>query len=145
MDESGTATKCPSCHTPKKDAKIDAAPKSHLPQCKALTEREVERSKVLEATGSLPQTTLMQEATKQAQKLRQEIVILEVMEGGEELMATNKKQLAALEPKLPVADQAVKDHSDVCLALKDLAENGTGPRQTSRKGLDDCWMHRQQR
>ena len=33
-----------------------------------------------------------------------------------------KKELAALSAKLPVPDQALKDHSDVRLAIKDLAE-----------------------
>ena len=124
-DDSGTATKCPSCHTAREDQKVaDVAPKSFLPQCKATTERELERAQVLDATGALPPTTSMQEAIKQAQELESNIAALEGMKGAgpAELVASMKKELAALGPKLPVQDQALKDHSDVRLAIKDLAE-----------------------
>jgi hypothetical protein len=132
-DDSGTATKCPSCHTAKEVTKMDVAPKSHLPQCKAATERELERAQVLDATGNLPPTTTMQEAMKQAQDLESYIERLEGLPGAEDVLATKKKELAALRPKLPVQDQALKDHSDVRLAIKDLAEK----RERGEKDLKD--------
>ena len=124
-DDNGTATKCPSCHTARENPKVEAAPRSLLPQCKATTERDLERAQKLDMSGALPPTPTMQEAIKEAQQLQKDIDKLEDVAGAEEVLATKKKKLETLKPKLPVQDQASKDHAGLRLSMQDVAEKRT--------------------
>jgi len=67
----------------------------------------------------------MQEAIKEAQQLQKDIDKLEGVAGAEEVLATKKKRLETLKPKLPVQDQASKDHAGLRLSMQDVVEKRT--------------------
>ena len=75
---------------------------------------------------ALPQQS--QEIVQKAAKLEEDIKNCEKI-GGPEIMAIAEKkrqELKALQPKLPLITQPLKDHENVVSALRELEEKGNG-------------------
>ncbi len=75
---------------------------------------------------ALPQQS--QEIVGQAAKLEEDITNLEKIGGTDILAIAEKKRLKlkALQPKLPLLTQPLKDHENVVSALRELEEKGNG-------------------
>ena len=81
---------------------------------------------------ALPQQS--QEIVDKAAKLEEDIKSCEKIGGAEILAIAEKKrqELKALQPKLPLLTQPLKDHENVVSALRELEEKETGKSKSSK-------------
>ena len=94
-----------------------AQPRSVLPKMKAASEQTYLRAVETGATMALPQQT--QELVQKAAKLEEDIRNCEQI-GGEDILAIAEKkklEMKALQPKLPLTTQPLKDHENVVSTL----------------------------
>ena len=97
-----------------------------LPKMKAVSEQTYLRAAETGATMALQQQS--QEIVQKAAKLEEDIKNCEKI-GGPEITAIAEKkrqELKALQPKLPLITQPLKDHRNVVSALRELEEKGNG-------------------
>ena len=98
--------------------------KSVLPKMKAVSEATFQRAAEEGGSLSLPQHT--KDAVARAATLEKEIGNLAQVTGAQELLEQKRQELKAIQPKLSLSTQTLKDHGDVVNALRELQEKNTG-------------------
>ena len=98
---------------------------------KAVSEATFQRAAEERGSLSLPQHK--KDAVARAALLEKEIESLANVTGTQGLIQEKRQELKALQPKLPLSTQPLKDHGDVVNAMRELEEKAAERRRSSKQ------------